>query len=305
MTVTAWQASAPSNIALIKYMGKVDATRNLPSNASLSFTLDQLKTTVALTNITATADRWHESNSFSATEQQRFIQHLQFLKQEFQYDGYFEITSANNFPAGCGLASSASSFAALTRCACQAFGSNISIEEMAALSRQGSGSSCRSFFPGWVLWQDETVKPITLPYNQLLHHVIVVSREKKAISSGLAHRHVQSSALYATRAERAEQRLTLLLESLQAQDWKKSYTLVWQEFWDMHALFETCDMPFGYILPDSLWVLQKVREYWDIHQDGPLVTMDAGPNVHLLFRDDQVALANELKQFFAEKYLVL
>ena len=31
-------------------------------------------------------------------------------------------------------------------------------------------------------------------------------------------------------------------------------------------------------------------------QDGPLVTMDAGPNIHLLYRLDQQNLAQEFKQ---------
>ena len=35
---------APSNIALIKYMGKTDPTRNLPENPSLSMTLNRLCT---------------------------------------------------------------------------------------------------------------------------------------------------------------------------------------------------------------------------------------------------------------------
>ena len=34
-----WFAKAPSNIALIKYMGKKDAELNLPMNSSLSYTL--------------------------------------------------------------------------------------------------------------------------------------------------------------------------------------------------------------------------------------------------------------------------
>ena len=37
-----WLVQAPANIALIKYMGKKDENSNLPDNASLSFTLNNL-----------------------------------------------------------------------------------------------------------------------------------------------------------------------------------------------------------------------------------------------------------------------
>ena len=30
-------------------------------------------------------------------------------------------------------------------------------------------------------------------------------------------------------------------------------------------------------------------------RDGPLVTMDAGPNIHLLYRPDQAELARQFK----------
>ncbi len=41
-------ASAPSNIALIKYMGKVDTATNKPTNSSLSWTLNSLRSFVRI-----------------------------------------------------------------------------------------------------------------------------------------------------------------------------------------------------------------------------------------------------------------
>lgn len=43
-----WLAHAPANIALIKYMGKKDDNSNSPDNPSLSYTLNELKSTVRL-----------------------------------------------------------------------------------------------------------------------------------------------------------------------------------------------------------------------------------------------------------------
>lgn len=47
-----WLAHAPANIALIKYMGKKD-NANTPDNPSLSYTLNELKSTVRLEKISS------------------------------------------------------------------------------------------------------------------------------------------------------------------------------------------------------------------------------------------------------------
>ena len=52
------EASAPSNIALIKYMGKIAGSGNQPTNASLSYSLDHLRTIVQLEPIAGPEDRW-------------------------------------------------------------------------------------------------------------------------------------------------------------------------------------------------------------------------------------------------------
>lgn len=313
-----WQTSAPSNIALIKYMGKANEKLNLPSNASLSYTLNQFRSTVELELSHDHKDHWQPMSSsaikLSEPEQQRFLKHLNLLRQYFNSEQHFVVRSDNNFPAGCGLASSAASFAALTQCAALAFKDllpetyndlNITTNTLSSLSRLGSGSSCRSFFSPWALWRNDHTEEVTLPYPELIHHTVVVSNIKKSVSSSEAHRKVVSSALFQGRPERAEHRLHQLMQSLAKQDWYTAYIICWQEFWDMHALFETCDQPFSYLSPDSLAVLNYLRDYWKINKEGPLVTMDAGPNVHLLFRPDQKAIALEIQQELGTQYKYL
>ncbi|MBY0378012.1 MAG: diphosphomevalonate decarboxylase, partial [Gammaproteobacteria bacterium] len=161
-----WFAQAPANIALIKYMGKKDKDNNIPDNPSLSYTLNNLLSSVELESYTGKKDLWEPldtpgagSFTLSIPGQQRFLQHLARIKAYFQFTGSFILRSTNNFPQSSGLASSASSFAALTKCAVLAISELrsqplLSIEEQALLSMQGSGSSCRSFFSPWALWQD-------------------------------------------------------------------------------------------------------------------------------------------------------
>ncbi len=312
-----WLDKAPSNIALIKYMGKIDASVNLPTNASISYTLNELLSFVELEATDAGQDSWQaiarddcDLLALSDTGQQRFIKHLNFLKQQFNYQGHFIIRSGNNFPANCGLASSAASFAALTRVACTALAELTQrelpkITKMAQLSRKGSGSSCRSFYSPWCLWREDTVETVELPYPELLHQVVVVGAAAKEVATSAAHLRVPSSSLFNGRIARAEARLDNLLTAFEQQDWRQAYHITWQEFWDMHALFETAEPPFGYFTADTFAVLEQMRRVWQDHKDGPLVTMDAGPNVHLLWRPDQQALAQQTRQQLKEHYHVL
>lgn len=310
--------SAPSNIALIKYMGKIEGSGNKPTNASLSYTLENLRTYVRLTEIAGGQDEWKplvrkdlEKIELSEKGQRRFLSHLQNLKEKWGVAQNFLVESANNFPSDCGLASSASSFAALTLAAAKMFqkihpqpwGTDQKI--LSELSRQGSGSSCRSLFSPWALWQHEYAEPMALPVTHLHHIVVVVEDAKKEVSSSEAHVRVTTSPRFAGRPERAEIRLADLSQALQFNDWHMARQIVWDEFMDMHRLFETSIPPFSYMTEGSQRVLEDCQKFWNKWQDGPLVTMDAGANVHMLFRNEQKKSFETYRDHFMQSFKVL
>ncbi len=289
------EASAPSNIALIKYMGKTSHGSNLPSNASLSYTLEHLRSFVVI-EPGKDQDEWKPLEGFTEIKLSeiglnKFLRHFDRLKTQWKIPGHYILRSANNFPSDCGMASSASSFAALTlataRLAEKLYPDlKLNSAELSKRSRTGSGSSCRSFFAPWALWRAEGAEPIDLDLR-LEHAVIVVEDSVKSVSSSEAHKRVASSALYRRRAERAEARLTQLLQNLKENQWREAFEVCWAEFWDMHALFETSVPPFGYMQPGTMQALIHLRGVWEKEGDGPIVTLDAGANVHLLMRPDQ------------------
>lgn len=315
------EASAPSNIALIKYMGKTSQSSNLPSNASFSYTLEHLRSFVVI-EPGKDKDEWKPLEGFqeiklSETGLNKFLRHFDRLKTQWQIPGNYVIRSANNFPSDCGLASSASSFAALTLATARLAEKlkpelKLNSSELSKRSRGGSGSSCRSFFSPWAVWRTEGAEPIDLKL-QLDHAVVIVEDSVKSVSSSEAHKRVATSALFKGRHERAEQRLNVLLEclgkvsaadasksatDLSISPWHQAYQICWAEFWDMHALFETSEPHFGYMRPGTLEVLNHLRGVWEKENDGPIVTLDAGANVHVLIRPDQRAKAAEwLKNF--------
>ncbi len=305
MSTQKWVAQAPTNIAWIKYMGKRNEATNLPINASLSYSLPYLHTRVEIEKISGTADIWERlvdddlrPTEFPKSAIDRYLKHFEFLKKTWGMEKHFYcIRSANNFSADCGMASSASSFAALTKAAALAFQdesaqkSMPTLRDLSKLSRQGSGSSCRSFFDSWALWSGEAAEPLELPFQNLIHIAALVDNTKKTISSTEAHRMIQTSLLFEGRAQRAESRLGSLLTELRSENWEQCFKICFQEFWDMHALFLTSTEPFSFLRPSSLECINSALEYWREHRDGPVITVDAGANVHFFFRHNQESCA--------------
>lgn len=302
-------AEAPSNIALIKYMGKTQDQVNMATNPSISYTLPHLKTKVTLEVTEAINALWQPDEtmnyhmSLSEVGKNKFLAHWDRCHQRMA-PGFSKgviITSGNNFPSDCGLASSASSFAALTL-ACHKLFLEMGLLkkkwttlELAQLSREGSGSSCRSFFEPWAYWSGSEIHPLDQTvWADLLHSAVVVDHGKKKVSSSDAHQKIVSSSLFTGRLERTQARSDKLQKLLKQKDsWSSMYELIWSEFWDMHALFETSSPPFYYMTPKSLLALRFLQNDWEARGDGPLITMDAGPNIHLLYRKNQSELQQE------------
>lgn len=306
------EASAPSNIALIKYMGKTDPSLNKATNSSLSYSLENLRTFVRIRRISSSAsDTWlayarHDLRPIQLSEKglSKFLSHFNFLKQQFGITGHFEIQSANNFPSDCGLASSASSFAALTLAAYEFYLTEIGENpaekiqnkkvftgaQLAALSQKGSGSSCRSFFGPWSLWLTTGAEKIELPFPVLKHQVLLCDESVKSVSSSEAHKRVLTSDMFSGRIARAEERLNGFVAALRNENWKSAFEIAWNEFWDMHILFQTSRPAFFYMNEATLSALKSLHDSWQKTGDGPLITMDAGSNIHLLYRPDQMTI---------------
>lgn len=309
------RAEGYSNIALIKYMGKTDSSQNLASNPSLSYTLTHLKTVAVIIDppgAEMTEDGWQSLSepgllplNLSEKGKAKFLKHVARLKDQWGYRHHILVESANNFPSDCGIASSASSFAALTKVLAMFLNRHENSLDLARLSRQGSGSSCRSFFGPWCLWNGDSIESVELPYKHMHHMVVIVDDGKKSVSSSDAHLKVTTSPHFEGRSSRVHDRMEKLLSALNRQDWARAFTVTWDEFEDMHNLFETAKDPFSYKTAASQAVLEDCKKVWAYKNDGPLVTMDAGPNVHLLFREDQASMYNKMKLYFSEKYRVI
>lgn len=306
------EAQGFANIALIKYMGKRDAGRNVPYNPSLSYTLPHLKTTVVVTGAVNGPDRWEYLSGagnvairLTPEGETRFLHYVRKLCDLWEHPRSVLVRSANNFPADAGIASSASSFSAVTKAVAALLRRHETPTQLAQLSRIGSGSSCRSFLGPWCLWDGDSIDALDFPLGSLLHMVVIVDAGRKSVSSSDAHLRVVTSPHFDGRADRARLRMTQLLHALENSDWRSAYEISSAEFHDMHELFHTSEPPFRYRTPDSDRVVQECADFWATHRDGPIVTMDAGPNVHLLFRRDQIGMLSQMRERYSRSHRVL
>ncbi len=306
---------APSNIAVIKYMGKSDTSVNLPANSSLSLTLDALCTMTEIehspasgfqlewTGVSEMGGRSLRPLALQEKDRPKMERHFRRVLEHFgaPLAGRWQVRTGNAFPAGAGIASSASGFAALTLAIAAVIGKQQTPRsELAALSRQGSGSSCRSFEGPWVQWDHENAASVEWSLGPLTDLVILIEESEKAVGSSEAHQRVRTSPNWSGRVERAKSRLARIRSSLVEGDWKSFSSTCWDEAMDMHELFHTSEPSFSYWKPQTREVLAWLESIGAHRGDVKIgVTLDAGPNVHLLIpQRDEAFWLDKLEEHF-------
>ena len=301
---------APSNIALVKYWGKRPV--QLPQNPNASFTLSVARTITELawaprtTLDTGTVavklfyDR-EEKPAFAARVTKYFEQLVEvypFLRQ-FSWT----VNTRNTFPHGAGIASSASAMAALAACL-------VRLEEQwfepltdqahrrkaSYLARLGSGSAARSVFAKAAAWghsldlegsSDEYAVPLAEQLHATFHDyqdtILLVSEAEKSVSSSAGHGLMEGQAYAKTRYGIATRRFGRLLQILRRGELDDFCTLVEADALDLHALMMQSTPPYILMEPNTLAIVKAVRRFRESSKLPVCFTLDAGPNVHLLY----------------------
>ena len=103
-------ATAPSNIAFIKYWGKRDPKLQWPANDSLSMTLSASKTITQATPNNLSHDTFTFAGATldsRTSPDHKVFRHIETLRAILGVSTHVDVTSRNTFPTGCGIASSA------------------------------------------------------------------------------------------------------------------------------------------------------------------------------------------------------
>lgn len=295
---TSATAFAPSNIALCKYWGKRDAELNLPINASLSISLGNLGTSTTLSS----AENGIDSLSLNG---KKLSKDNPFYQKVFAFIDLFRrkqhlpicIATTNTIPTAAGLASSASGFAALTLAIDKFFNLNLPLSTLSAFARMGSGSASRSLYTGFVEWHkgtqddgmDSYAEAIDSTWQDFRIGIVQVSSEEKKINSRQGmNRTVNTSMLYSQWQRQAEHDLEAIRNAIIHKDFTRLGETAEHNALSMHATMISAFPPVLYWQPESVAVMHKV---WQLRDNGTpaYLTMDAGPNVKLLFLQQNTA----------------
>lgn len=287
-------ACASSNIAFIKYWGNHDARLRIPLNDSLSMTLAALVTTT-----TVQFEEGLEQDIVTLDEKElegparaRVSEHLDRIRAQAKVQDKARVVSRNNFPAGTGLASSASGFAALTLAATCAAGLNLSERALSVLSRLGSGSAARSIPGGFVEWLAATSTTATseqsyartfMPADawDLRDVIAVVTHVPKKIGSTEGHHLALTSPFMSERLSRLPARFHRVKRAILAHDLKALGPDIENEAIELQMIAMTSRPPIFYWSPEMVRVIEAARSWRE--QGLPVYfTLDAGPNVHLV-----------------------
>jgi diphosphomevalonate decarboxylase len=282
-------AVATSNIALVKYWGKRDAALNLPATGSISVTLDGLRTrtTVAFEE-GLEEDEVRLDGAPGDRRTQRFLDVVRGLAG---IDTRARVTSANDFPTGAGLASSASGFAALAVACDAALDLGLPPAALSALARRGSGSAARSLVAGFAEMRPGTAAdghdahavslapPEHVPLRVL---VALTTRARKAVGSGEAMRLSEATSPFHGPWLAATARdLDAMRHAVQAADLEAMGTVAERSCLLMHAVMMASDPPLLYWNPATVGALRAVQDL-RAAGTGTWFTIDAGPQVKAL-----------------------
>lgn len=319
-TVT-WQS--PSNIALIKYWGKKGF--QLPANPSLSITLSESYTETKVDFKPGNGNiKFYFEGNRNLIFETKILQYFPKISDELPIVKLldFEIHSKNTFPHSAGIASSASAMSALALCLCsindqtskdQNHYNSEFFRQASNLARIGSGSASRSVYGKLVSWgkadcipgsSDDFASPFHLPvhpvFNNFLDTILIVSKGEKKVSSRAGHGLMDQNPFAGARYNQAYDNLKKILETIEKGDLSGFMAIVENEALTLHGMMMASRPGYMLMEPNTLLIIKKIHDFREQSGANLCFTLDAGPNVHVLYPETENIrvkdfIQNELK----------
>ncbi len=317
---------SPSNIALVKYWGKVG--HQIPANPSISFTLKNSYTETQIEFIKKDVSNGEiefelffegdKNESFS----KKVALYFDNIKVYTPYTKEYKmiIHTTNSFPHSSGIASSASGFSALSVCLVafeKVINSNlverVANQKASFLARLGSGSACRSIEGPVMIWgehdnyrlssnqvavvPDLELNPI---FDNFQDTILLVDKGVKSVSSTIGHGLMKNHPFAEQRFKQANNHIAEMKTVLENGDLKRFGEILESEALTLHAMMMTSTPYYILMKANTVQALEAVKEFRIKTGKNLFFTLDAGANVHLLYPKSE---AKEILAFI-EKELV-
>ena len=298
---------SPSNIALIKYWGKFGL--QFPINPSLSFTLSNCKTITSIKYCPRSQGQGRFDFLYDGKRKKSFENKIEeFFDRISPFCPYLEnlflkINSKNTFPHSSGIASSASAFSSL------AFGV-VSIEKrynekmteqnflnkVSFIARLGSGSGSRSISGPLMIWGENEFhsgssnffavnfgKKIHSLFKNYQNTILIIDDKIKNLSSTDGHKKMNNHPFLNDRKNQARNNLKRIINAISNGDLEVFIKVVEEEAMTLHALMMSSHPPIVLIKFKTLEVIKLLKNFRAKEKIPVCFTLDAGPNVHLLY----------------------
>ncbi len=276
-------AIAQPNIALIKYWGKRDVALNLPAVGSISITLRELHTRMHVA-----FDDALEADTLTVNDApgEKMLPRLSACLDRVAgaERPRASIASHCNFPIAAGLASSASSFAALTVAAAHAAGKPLTTAELASLAGQASGSAARSLLGGFVELTNTndgiSVSTLCKADDWPLAVVVAITETgPKAVGSTEAMEiSRKTSPFYSSWVDQQSADLDTARAAIGDRDFDALARVTEHNCLKMHSIMWASRPPMVYWNAATMRCLETVRSL-QARDLGVFFTIDAGPQV--------------------------
>ncbi|HHS3551402.1 TPA: diphosphomevalonate decarboxylase [Streptococcus pyogenes] len=299
ITVTSY-----ANIAIIKYWGKENQAKMIPSTSSISLTLENMFTTTSVSFLpdTATSDQFYISGVLQNDEEHTKIS---TIIDQFRQPGqaFVKMETQNNMPTAAGLSSSSSGLSALVKACDQLFDTQLDQKALAQKAKFASGSSSRSFFGPVAAWDKDSGAIYKVETDlKMAMIMLVLNAAKKPISSREGMKLCRdTSTTFDEWVEQSAIDYQHMLTYLKTNNFEKVGQLTEANALAMHATTKTANPPFSYLTKESYQAMEAVKE---LRQEGfaCYFTMDAGPNVKVLCLEKDLA---QLAERLGKNYRII
>ncbi|ENU1955844.1 diphosphomevalonate decarboxylase [Streptococcus pyogenes] len=299
ITVTSY-----ANIAIIKYWGKENQAKMIPSTSSISLTLENMFTTTSVSFLpdTATSDQFYINGVLQNDEEHTKIS---AIIDQFRQPGqaFVKMETQNNMPTAAGLSSSSSGLSALVKACDQLFNTQLDQKALAQKAKFASGSSSRSFFGPVAAWDKDSGAIYKVETDlKMAMIILVLNAAKKPISSREGMKLCRdTSTTFDQWVEQSAIDYQHMLTYLKTNNFEKVGQLTEANALAMHATTKTANPPFSYLTKESYQAMEAVKE---LRQEGfaCYFTMDAGPNVKVLCLEKDLA---QLAERLGKNYRII
>ena len=138
---------------------------------------------------------------------------------------------------------------------------------------------------------ENDIHPVFKTYRD---NILIVSDAQKSVSSRAGHALMEGNPYAPARYAQANENIKNLLSALKSGDLDSFINITESEALQLHALMMCSQPSFILMKPNTLQIIDTVQRFREETQIPLCFTLDAGPNVHLLYPDNEAGKVEQL-----------